>query len=398
MTERESRHAELAVRYLPDDLLERLRERAARYDRDNAFPTEDLEELTALGYLTVLVPERRGGGGLSLHEVSRLQQGRAGAAPATALAVNMHLMCTAVVRMMLDRGDDSLGWVLDQAAAGEIFAFGISEPSNDWVLQGSTTSAVPMPGDARSAENGVGYLLSGTKIFTSLSPVWTRLLVHGLDASDPAAPQLVYGFVERGAPGVEIGEDWDVLGMRASHSRTTVLREVPMLPQYVARRIEPGNVPDLLTFAIAAAFQLLLGSVYAGIARRALDVAADGLRHRRSAKAEASLAEVPEYRARLAREYLTFQAVPTTLEALARDVDERVEHGTGWPLRLVAARLAATRAARSGAETALVCTSGRGFGNGAEASRLLRDATAGLFHPPSEEAALPMYAAALLDD
>jgi hypothetical protein len=45
-----------------------------------------------------------------------------------------------------------------------------------------------------------------------------------------------------------------------------------------------------------------------------------------------------------------------------------------------------------------VCTSGRGFGNGAEASRLLRDATAGLFHPPSEEAALPMYAAALLDD
>ncbi|RAE65699.1 hypothetical protein DN540_33700 [Burkholderia multivorans] len=30
--------------------------------------------------------------------------------------------------------------------------------------------------------------------------------------------------------------------------------------------------------------------------------------------------------------------------------------------------------------------------------RLSRDATAGLFHPPSADAARPMYAAALLDD
>src|SRR5699024_9447741 len=103
--------------------------------------------------------------GRSLFEVSRLQQRLASAAPATALAINMHLMCTGVVKAMNDRGDDSLNWVFDEVMAGEIFAFGISEPSNDWVLQGSNTEAVP------TADGG--FELTGVKIFTSLSPVWT---------------------------------------------------------------------------------------------------------------------------------------------------------------------------------------------------------------------------------
>ena len=46
---------------LDDDLLERIRERAAGYDRANAFFTEDLAELRDAGYLTVLVPTEHGG-------------------------------------------------------------------------------------------------------------------------------------------------------------------------------------------------------------------------------------------------------------------------------------------------------------------------------------------------
>ena len=57
----------------------------------------------------------------------------------------MHLMTTGVVKALADRGDDSLNWVFDEVMAGEIFAFGISEPSNDWVLQGSTPRRCPRP-------------------------------------------------------------------------------------------------------------------------------------------------------------------------------------------------------------------------------------------------------------
>ena len=390
MTDRERAHAALAERYLPDDLIARFRERAAVVDRENRFFDEDLAELRERGYLQLFVPAEFGGPGLSLHEVSRLQQRLAGAAPGTALGINMHLMCTGVVAAMFARGDRSLAYVFEEAAAGEIFAFGISEPANDWVLQGSNTTAEPQPDG--------GYRLTGTKIFTSLSPVWTRLIAHGLDASDPDAPQLIYGFVERSSPGISVSDHWDVLGMRASQSRATRLDGAVMRADRVARRIAPGRTPDLLTFAITANFQLLVGSVYAGVARRALEVAAEALQQRRSASRDARLSEVPEWRTRLADAHREFLAVPAQLDAYTRDFDDLVDHGSGWPIRLVASRIAAGEAARRAAETALACTGGAGFDNGGEAGRLLRDATAGLFHPPSTDASRPMFAAALLDE
>ncbi|WP_042543652.1 acyl-CoA dehydrogenase family protein [Leucobacter komagatae] len=400
MSDREVRHAELAERYLPEELLERFRERAAVYDRENSFFHEDLAELRDQGYLTLFVPEELGGPGLTLNQVVRLQQRLATAAPGTALAINMHLMCTGVIRAMFERGDHSLDYVFDEAVAGEIFAFGISEPANDWVLQGSKTKAEPQDDGA--------YLLSGVKIFTSLSPVWTRLIVHGLDQTTAGtdAETLVYGFLERtheeaaagGGAGITVSDQWDVLGMRASQSRATILDGARMRPEKVGRKIPAGRHPDLLTFAITANFQLLIGAVYAGVARRALALAATGMQKRRSAKAGTSHAEVPEARVRLADAHMEFMAVPAQLDAYSRDFDELVDHGAGWPLRLVSARLNAATAARRNAETALMCTGGSGFDNVSELSRIYRDATAGLFHPPSADAARPMYAAALLDE
>ncbi|WP_336652022.1 MULTISPECIES: acyl-CoA dehydrogenase family protein [unclassified Leucobacter] len=387
--DREARHAERAERYLPDELLHRFRERAAVTDRENGFCSDDLAELRERGYLRLFVPEEYGGPGLTLHEVSRLQQRLATAAPATALAINMHLMCTGVARAMFVRGDRSLARVFEETMAGEMFAFGISEPGNDWVLQGSGTRA--------EADGEGGYRLTGVKIFTSLSPVWTRLIVHGLDDSNPAQPTLVFGFLERDGGGVTVSDNWNVLGMRASQSRTTVLDGAPMPADRVARRIPAGDHPDLLTFAIASNFQLLVASVYAGVARRALDVAAEGLRRRRSARSGTSLAEVPEHRTRLADAHLGYLAVPAQLDAITRDLDDAVDHGARWPLHLVSTRINAADAARRCAETALICSGGAGFDGEHEASRLYRDAAAGLFHPPGVDAARPMFAAALLD-
>ncbi|MFZ2749120.1 MAG: acyl-CoA dehydrogenase family protein, partial [Propioniciclava sp.] len=150
--------------YLPDDLLERIRSRAAQVDADNVFPDQDLAELREAGYLRILVPADRGGFGLGLEQAAVLQQRLASASPATALSINMHLVWTGVAKVMQDRGIDDLAFVQTGAAAGEVFAFGISEAGNDLVLFGSDTQAVPQPDG--------GYAFTGTKIFTSLAPVW----------------------------------------------------------------------------------------------------------------------------------------------------------------------------------------------------------------------------------
>src|SRR5690606_14364676 len=118
---------------LTDALLETIRARAAGYDRDNSFFDDDLNDLIDAQYLTAFVPRELGGPGLTLNEVSQQQRRLAGASPATALAVNMHLVWTGVARQLHDRGDGSLDFVLEGARDGEIYAFGISEAGNDLV-------------------------------------------------------------------------------------------------------------------------------------------------------------------------------------------------------------------------------------------------------------------------
>ena len=159
---------------LPEELLELLRSRAAGYDQENRFFHEDLQDLADAGYLKVFVPEADGGRGLGLEAVAELQRRLATAAPATALAVNMHLVWTGVARAMSARGDDSLDFVLKDAGQGEIFAFGISEAGNDSMLFDSGTVARPLPDGS--------YSFTGRKIFTSLSRGWTRLGTFGKDA------------------------------------------------------------------------------------------------------------------------------------------------------------------------------------------------------------------------
>lgn len=364
--------------FLPDDLIERIRERAPIHDRENTFPQEDLDELRAAGYLAILVPVERGGAGLSLAQAAVLQQRLAGAAPATALAINMHLVWTGVAKVFSDRGVPGLEFVQDGAVAGEVFAFGISEGGNDLVLFGSDTDAVP-DGDG-------GYAFTGTKIFTSLAPVWTRLGLHGLDTTSADAPKLVFAFVER-TDAVATSDDWDTLGMRATQSRTTRLEGAVADAAHVVRRIDPGPNPDPIVFGIFSVFEILLASVYTGIARRALELAVLSAGKRRSKKTGAAYSQDPDIRWRIADMALAYDALPPQISALARDVDERADNGARWFSLLSGVKHRAITMAKRVVDEAMLVGGGGSYFSANELSRLYRDVLAGAFHPSDPESA-----------
>ncbi|WP_020077126.1 acyl-CoA dehydrogenase family protein [Cryocola sp. 340MFSha3.1] len=365
---------------LSDDLLSRIRERAAGYDRDNRFFTEDFAELADEGYLRALVPTEFGGLGLSLQQTARLQARLAGAAPATALAVNMHLVWTGIAKTLRDRGDDSLEFVLREAGQGEVFAFGLSEAGNDLVLFGSTTEARP--------ESDGSYRFHGRKIFTSLSPAWTRLGTMGLDSTSDDAPKIVYGFIERTGGGFEIREDWDTLGMRATQSNTTVLDGARASADRVVRRLDPGPNPDPLVFAIFANFEILLAAVYTGIGSRALDLAIEAAHRRTSLKNDGrSYANDPDIRWRVAEAAIEQDALLPQLDALAGDVDTLADHGRLWFPKLVGLKVRATETARRVVDQAIRVSGGSTFFAGNELGRLYRDVLAGIFHPSDAESA-----------
>ncbi|MGN6742461.1 MAG: acyl-CoA dehydrogenase family protein [Amnibacterium sp.] len=376
-------------RLLGDDLLARIHDRAAGYDRDNAFPVEDFAELKAAGYLAALVPERLGGAGLSLEELTAEQTRLAEAAPATALAVNMHLVWTAVAKTLLDRGDDSLEFVLREAAAGEVFAFGVSEAGNDLVLFGSTVDAAPQ-------QDG-GYAYTGTKTFTSLSPVWTRLGTFGLDSTSEDAPRIVWGFLDRSAEGIRIREDWDTLGQRATQSNTTRLDGVVVPPDRIVRRLPPGPNPDGIIFGVFVNFEVLLASVYAGVAHRAVALAAEAAKRRSSLKlGGAPRSDDPDVRRRVASAAMLDDGLDPQIRGLAHDVDTQVDHGRRWFAKASGLKVRVTEQAKAVVDQAILVGGGSGYSASSELSRLYRDVLAGAFNPSTADSALSTIAGAVL--
>ena len=366
---------------LPDALLERIRGRAAGYDRDNAFFHEDLEELAAAGYLKIFVPASDGGLGLGLSAAAQLQRRLATAAPATALAINMHLVWTGVAHVLAARGDSSLDFVLKEAAQGEIFAFGNSEAGNDSVLFDSLTTAVP--------DAGGGYSFTGRKIFTSLSPAWTRLGIFGKDTTaGDGEGQLVHGFITRDTPGYEILADWDTLGMRASQSNTTVLDGAVVPADRIFRKLPVGPNADPLIFAIFACFETLLAAVYTGLGERALDLAVEAVKRRTSFKnGGRSYAQDPDIRWKVAEAAMAMDALYPQLSSVAADVDALAEHGVQWFPKLVGVKVSATETARVVVDLAVRVSGGSSYFRGSELERLYRDVLEGMFDPSDVESA-----------
>src|SRR5690242_10464153 len=112
---------------LSDELLEKCAQRASTYDRENRFFSEDFDDLRRAGYLLIGVPQEMGGRGFNLAQICQAQRRLAYHAPATALATNMHVYWTGLASDLLRAGDTSCKWMLEEAAAGEIFAAGHGE-------------------------------------------------------------------------------------------------------------------------------------------------------------------------------------------------------------------------------------------------------------------------------
>jgi alkylation response protein AidB-like acyl-CoA dehydrogenase len=301
----------------------------------------------------------------------------------------MHLVVTGIAAVLDRRGDDSLAFVLADAAAGEIFAFGNSEAGNDLVMFDSRTRA--------DRQDDGGYRYTGTKIFTTLSPVWTRLATFGRDDADPDDPRLVYAVLRREDGGVTAKDDWDTLGMRATQSRTTLLDGAYAAPERVFRSLPPGPSADPYVFALFAVFEILLAAVYTGIGRRALELAVAAAHRRTSMKHDGRpYAQDPDIRWRVAEAAIGQDGIEPQVWALARDVDEQVDHGGLWFAKMVGLKVRATESARVVVDHAIRVAGGGSYFAGNELGRLYRDVLAGIFHPSDGESAHATVAQAWL--
>lgn len=357
---------------LSDALLEGCRQRAAGYDRDNKFCQEDFNELKAAGYLKLTLPKEFGGLGYTLNQYTREARRLANYAPATALCLNMHHYWVGTAADSWRAGDKSVGFILEEAAAGEVFAAGHAESGNETSIVMSITKAEKVPG---------GYTFTGRKSFGSLTPVWTRLGLHGMDASDPANPKVVHGFLPRDSAGVAIKDTWDVMGMRATRSDDTLLDGAFVPDKYIVRVVPAGLAgADYFILSIFAWALMGFGNIYYGLGQRLLELTVEQVKSKGSLGLTRSMAHHPHVQDGVADIVLGLEAIGAQLESVTRDWSEGVQH-PDWPIKIVAAKYNAVETVWKIADRALEVSGGFGMFKKSEMERLFRDARAGRFHP-----------------
>jgi alkylation response protein AidB-like acyl-CoA dehydrogenase len=357
---------------LTAEMLARFDERAPQYDRENRFCTEVFEELNASGYLSCALPVEYGGAGLGLHGYTQLARRLGYVAPATALAVNMHVYWTGLAADLLKAGDDSCRFILERAADGAIFAAIHGEAGNDMPLLLSSTSATRAPG---------GWEISGHKIFGSLTPVWDYGGFHAMDASDPEHPQIVHGFLPRETPGIQIVETWDTLGMRATQSQDTVLDKA-FCPDELCPVVCPAGFAGAGPFHVGIFAWALTGfaAVYHGAGRRAMDLTLAKMPTRTSVALRRSMAHHPEVQHHVAKMRMAHDAAEALLDRTAADWEAGVQH-EDWPVRLVATRQVVINAAYDIVDRAMDLSGGAGAFRANRLEQLFRDIRMGRFHP-----------------
>ena len=258
---------------LTDDMLARFDERAATYDRENRFFQEDFEELAESGYLLAAVPESYGGAGLALAEVMRLQQRLAYHAPATAIAINMHLYWTGVAADLLRFGDDRMAWILQEAADGNVFAAGHGERAT----MPASSPRPPWPSASKAAGRSPAARCSAACRPcgpTSASTPWTSATPR--PSGDPRLPA-------RDTPGyhieADLGRAGDAGDRQPRHRPRRRLRARRADARRHAgrvrgRRAVPPRHPGLGAARVA--------NVYTGVARRAYDLTVAQVTSRRT--------------------------------------------------------------------------------------------------------------------
>ena len=369
-------------------LLERCRKRAAGYDRDNKFFSEDFEELRDAGYLRLPLPAEFGGPGLGLADVVREQRRLAYYAPPTALGINMHLYWVGVAADLWRAGDRSMEWLLNEAARGAVFAAGHAESGNDIPVLLSTTKAERVAG---------GYRFTGHKSFGSLTPVWSYLGLHGMDMSDPAAPKVVHAFMPRDTAGFRVEDTWDVLGMRATRSDDTILEGAIVPDRFVVRVIPAGAAGvDLFVLAVFAWALLGFGNIYYGMAQYALDRTVDTLKKKKSIALSRSMAYHAEVQHGVADMGLELEGIGPHLDRIAQEWTTGVNHGAQWPAKIFAAKYHAVEGAWRIIDRALDLAGGFGIFRRGEFERLFRDARLGRIHPANSALTHELVAKTLL--
>lgn len=365
-TEREKRFLDLAA-----GLADEFAPRAAKYDEEEAFPFENYARMRETGYTIMTIPEELGGLGATMLERVKAQERLAQGCGATALAINMHQN---VLGLMVDLWyrfkRPNVERILRRIVAERLICGGSgSEPDN--AVLTLRPRAV-----ARRVEGG--WNVNGRKIFSTQSIALDYYFAEASWEDAPGGPRVITFFIPpKETPGLIFKDDWHTMGMRASASRSSELKDafIPEESVVLARHVNP----DARISRVFAKAPFSIGAPYIGIAVAARNFTVDFMRERPRYPYEKPMSYLPGVYNKVGEMDMLIETARAVMWKAAAELE--VDDPRNWSRKAVAARMVAIENSVRVVDLALRAVGGSSYFRRLPLERFFRDVRAGLYHP-----------------
>ena len=325
-------------------------------DEQQRFPAEEIKKMGELGFMSMMVDPKYGGGGmdsmsyvLAMEEISKID-----ASASVCVSVNNSLVCWGLETYGTD--DQKEKYLRPLASNQAIGAFCLSEPEAGSDATSQKTTAI---------DNGDHYILNGTKNWITNGNSASYYLVIAQTDIEKGHKGINAFIVEKAWDGVTVGKKEDKLGIRGSDTHSIMFQDVKVPKE---NRIGEDG------FGFKFAMKVLSGGRI-GIAAQALGIA--------SGAYELSLQYSKERKA-FGKEIMKHQAIAFKLADMATEIEAArmlclkaawlKDNGQNYDRASAMAKLYASEVAMKTTVEAIQIHGGYGYVKEYHVERLMRDA------------------------
>ena len=325
-------------------------------DEQQRFPAEEIKKMGELGFMSMMVDPKYGGGGmdsmsyvLAMEEISKID-----ASASVCMSVNNSLVCWGLETYGTD--DQKEKYLRPLASNQAIGAFCLSEPEAGSDATSQKTTAI---------DNGDHYILNGTKNWITNGNSASYYLVIAQTDIEKGHKGINAFIVEKAWDGVTVGKKEDKLGIRGSDTHSIMFQDVKVPKE---NRIGEDG------FGFKFAMKVLSGGRI-GIAAQALGIA--------SGAYELSLQYSKERKA-FGKEIMKHQAIAFKLADMATEIEAArmlclkaawlKDNGKNYDRASAMAKLYASEVAMKTTVEAIQIHGGYGYVKEYHVERLMRDA------------------------
>ena len=187
------------------------------HDRNHTYPRELLPKMADLGLMGICLPVRYGGAGMDYISLGIVSEGLEFGDSSVRETIAVHLGLHALPIFQWGTEEQKQEFLPPLASGEKLACFGLTEPG-----AGSDVAAL----NSRVRRDGDDYLISGEKMWITLSDVADRFLVFGKTDPDKGSRGITALILERGWDGLTTGTIEGKMGVHASNTGWIAMDDV----------------------------------------------------------------------------------------------------------------------------------------------------------------------------